>query len=243
MKSRFTFHRTASVAFLLLGAWLAANRAAIAQAPSAPTDAKPEELAIANAPIPMSVLVQSPADTDTELQIICLFRSDPANTLHASLAELNAKLNGLLDQIRKPTLFRGELGETLLLAPPASTLRAKSLLLIGLGDSETFRPERMELVGSIVYREADRLGVAHPYFAPTILDGGVTKFTTGEVSEQVAAGFLRAAAAHKLINAAGASPPLSVQAFTYLAGPTHAPDTQRGIEKVIAAAIRQPSGI
>jgi len=33
--------------------------------------------------------------------------------------------------------------------------------------------------------ESSRLGVAHPYFAPTILDGGVTKFTTGEIAKQV----------------------------------------------------------
>jgi hypothetical protein len=46
----------------------------------------------------------------------------------------------------------------------------------------------MELVGAILYAESARLGVAHPYFAPTILDGGVSKYTTGEVAEQVIAG-------------------------------------------------------
>ena len=45
----------------------------------------------------------------------------------------------------------------------------------------------MQMVGEILYDEASRLGVAHPYFAPTILDGGVSKFTTGEVAEQVIA--------------------------------------------------------
>lgn len=72
-----------------------------------------------SAPISAQVLVQSPAETDTELQIICLFESSPENTLHGSLAVINQKLQGLLDQIRNPTLFRGDLGETLLLVPPA----------------------------------------------------------------------------------------------------------------------------
>ena len=60
--------------------------------------------------ITTQVLLQSPAGTDTELQIICLFESTPENTLHGSLAEVNEKLQGVLDQIRNPALFRGELG-------------------------------------------------------------------------------------------------------------------------------------
>jgi hypothetical protein len=66
-------------------------------------------------------------------------------------------------------------------------------LLIGLGDPATFTPPRMELVGSIVYRESNRLRIAHPYLAPTVIDGGVTKFGTGQVAESFIAGFLRGA--------------------------------------------------
>jgi hypothetical protein len=70
-----------------------------------------------------------------------------------------------------------------LLAPRANSFGTKKLLIISLGDSETFAPERMQLVGEIVYSEASRLGVAHPFFAPTILGGGVGKFTTEQISE------------------------------------------------------------
>ena len=78
--------------------------------------------------------------------MICLFRSSPVNTLRGSLSEMNEKLQGLLDRVRKPELFGGELGETLLIAPPKNSLGAKRLLVIGLGDSQTFSPERMQLV-------------------------------------------------------------------------------------------------
>jgi len=166
---------------------------------------QPVAIDIANAPIPMQILVQSPAETDTDLQVICLFSSSPANSLHGSLVETNNKLRGFLDRVRSSNLFRGELGETLLLAPPRDSLGARKLLIIGLGDSETFSPQRMQLVGEIVYTEASRLGVAHPFFAPTILDGGVTKFTTGQISEQVISGFLRAAETDKVIKDANAS--------------------------------------
>jgi hypothetical protein len=206
---------------------------AIAQMATAPL-AKGAEIQVANAPIPMRVLVQSPAETDTELQVICLFRSDPSNALHGALIETNEKLKRLLDRIRKPNLFRGELGETMLLRPPAGSLAAKRLLIVGLGDPESFVPERMDLVGETAFREANRLKVAHPFFAPTILDGGVTKFTTGQVAEQVILGLLRAMRTHKVAIEAGAAFEQSVQDWTYLAGPTHAEDTKQGMEKAIA---------
>jgi hypothetical protein len=215
--------------FLIAPAILAT---AHAQTPPAFTD-------IANAPIPIQILVQSPAETQTDLQVICLFRSSPVNSLHGSLTEMNEKLKGLLDRVRKPELFRGELGETLLLAPPAGSLGAKKLLIIGLGDSRTFSPQRMQLVGEILYDQASRLGVAHPFFAPTILDGGVSKFTTGEVAEQVIAGFLRAAATDKLLRDANAATGQPVTALTYLAGAKNTGNTREGIETAVATAARK----
>jgi len=221
--------KTVAAQALLMGLTIWAGPRICAQAP-------PTVIAIANAPIPMRILVQSPAETKTDLQVICLFRSSPVNTLHGSLAETNEKLKGLLDRIRKPELFRGDPGETLLIAPPKGSIAAKKLLVIGLGDSGTFSPQRMELVGQILYREAGDLGVAHPFFAPTILDGGVTKFKTGDVAEWVISGFLRAAATDKALAEAHASASHPVTALTYLAGSANAVNTRTGIEKAIFAA-------
>jgi hypothetical protein len=198
--------------------------------------AQPAVVDIPNAPVPMQVLTQSPAETTTDLQVICLFRSSPMNTLHGSLIETNEKLKGLLDRVRKPDLFRGELGETLLITPPKGSFGAKRLLIIGLGDSQTFSPERMQLVGEILYAEASRMGVAHPFFAPTILDGGITGFTTAPIAEQVTLGFLRAAATDKVLREANASPEPTITTLTYLAGPKNVSNTREGIEKAIAEA-------
>jgi hypothetical protein len=195
---------------------------------------KPPEFPIVKTPIPTRVMVQSPAETNTALQIICLFESAPQNALHGSLVETNEKLKGLLEAIRRPTLFRGELGETILISPRAGSLGARRLLIIGLGDSETFTPQRMELVGTIAYRESERLRVANPFFAPTVLDGGVTKYTTGQVAEEFYAGFLRAARAESTLREAGASPRQVVHSFTYLAGGSHATDTRQGLERALA---------
>jgi hypothetical protein len=192
--------------------------------------------AIAAPVLPVSVLTQSPADTKTDLQIICLFNSLPADTLHGSLVEIDEKLHGLLDQIRKPGLFNGDLGETILLTPPAGTLSAKKLLIIGLGDSSGFTPQRMYLVGKIALREANRLGIAHPIFAPTVLDGGVTGFATGDVAREVVRGFRDALASESALRSGNAAEPLAVVDFTFLAGAKHAADTQSGIDDALRTA-------
>jgi hypothetical protein len=193
---------------------------------AAVAQAKPPEIQVPGALIPTRVLAQGPAETLTELQSICLFASAPENALHGSLLEMNEKLQGLLEQIRKPTLFRGEFGETIVVAAPPGSLGAKRLLIIGLGDSRAFTPQNMDLVGAIVYRESTRLGITRPYFAPTVLDGGVTKFTTGEIAENFVGGFLRAARTEKILKSADASGNPVVQDLTFLAGPSHAADTQ-----------------
>ena len=51
--------------------------------------AQPASIDIKGAPIPIQILAQSPAETTTDLQAICLFRSSPVNTLHGSLTETN----------------------------------------------------------------------------------------------------------------------------------------------------------
>jgi hypothetical protein len=202
----------------------------------AAAQSKPAEMQVTGSPIPIRVLVQSPVETASDLQVICLFASAPQSTLQGALAETNEKLKGLLEQIRKPAAFRGDLGETLSLVPPPGSLSAKRLMIIGLGDSETFTPQRMELVGTIVYRESNRLGVAHPFFAPTVLDGGVKKYGTGEVAEAFVSGFLRADRTHRALETLGAANTGSLEDLTYLAGPAHAADTKQGIEKAVATA-------
>jgi hypothetical protein len=188
--------------------------------------------------LPVTVLVKSPADTQTDLQIFCLFRSSPENALRGSLSEIDAKPHGLLGEIRSPELFGGELGETILLTPPAGTIAAKRVLIIGLGDASGFTAERMYLVGKIALREADRLGAAHPFFAPTVLDGGVSGFSTGAVAEQVVRGFRDALASERLLHEKNAGPAPAVVDFTFLAGAAHAGDTQAGIDRALGKAAK-----
>jgi Cytosol aminopeptidase family, N-terminal domain len=200
------------------------------------TPAKPAEFAVPGATIPTRVLVQGPTDTNTDLQIFCLFHSDPSNTLHGSLIEADKKTHGLLTEIRKPGLFAGDLGETIVFAPAPGTLAAKKVLIIGLGDSQTFTLDRMDLVGAIAYREAVRLGVANPFFAPTLLDGGLTGIATGDTAQHVVDGFLRAAATERILRQHNMSGGVAIQSITFLAGPKFAGNTRDGLARAYAKA-------
>jgi hypothetical protein len=198
--------------------------------------AKPAEFVVPGATIPTRVLVQGPTDTIADLQIFCLFHSDASNTLHGSLIEADEKTHGLLTEIRKPELFSGDLGETIVFVPAPGTLAAKKVLIIGLGDSQTFTLDRMNLVGAIAYREAIRLGVANPFFAPTLLDGGLTGITTGDTAQHVVDGFLRAAATERILRQHNMSGGVAIESITFLAGPKFAESTRDGIARAYAKA-------
>jgi hypothetical protein len=214
------FIRRWSATILLFSALCAGE-----QAPSSATP-QPKVLPVSTSGFPVEVLVQSPADTDADLQIICLFHSGPANALHGSLAGIDQKLGGLLTRLRKDSLFAGNLGETLLITPKRGTIPARRLLLIGLGDLRSFSTDREQLVGFIAFEEAARLRVDHPFFAPTVLDGGKTGIDTGDVARQFLRGFLRAKASEDLLRSAGTSSGSGPGRLSFLAGAEYAARTR-----------------
>jgi hypothetical protein len=192
-------------------------------------------LAISNSRLPVDVLVQGPTEAPGDLQVICLFASVPDNQLLASLATMDQQLGGLLTTVRMPALFRGDLGETMLLTPKPGVIAAKRLLIVGLGDRATFTADREELVGEIVYAESERLGVAAPTFAPTVIDGGFTGTDTGTIGAEFITGFLRGRAIAAALHTGNTGPAPIVTRLTFLAGAAHAVDTQKGMATVLNA--------
>jgi len=190
-------------------------------------------LSVPNAALPVDVLVEAPSGAPGELQVICLFASTPENKLQASLAVMDARLNGTLTKLRSQNLFRGTLGETMLITPKPGTIAAKRLLLIGLGDRDAFTPTQEEFIGEVVYAESERLHASTPTFAPTILDGGKTGIDTGVVGAEFLKGFLRARAVQQVLHDTGMADAPQVTKLTFLAGTAHALDTQRGLAGVV----------
>jgi hypothetical protein len=149
--------------------------------------------------IAVEVKVQGPSAQETPLQIACVFEyteGDITNppALPAALngmLHLDESLHGIITDLRKSGKFAGHAFETLLITPPPGTIKAKQLLLIGLGNRNNFNATVMYTVGSIGMREALRLGVTAYSHASDIKDAGIDS-PTAEVAENVVKGALDA---------------------------------------------------
>lgn len=193
--------------------------------------------------VDIELIVQSPAAQKTPLQIVCAFeytKGDITTSPPALPKELNGMLHvdealhGLITELRQSKKFGGNLLETLLIVPPANTIPAEKLLIIGLGNRKDFKPELMRLVGITGMREALKLGVSSYSHASDLKDAGLDS-PTGEVGGYVVSGAAFAYQTQMYLYKRGASSPLTVNKVTLLAGPAFFEDTMTGIKKVISS--------
>src|SRR4051812_21912630 len=164
-------------------------------APGARADDPVKEVAV-KAPndVTLKVRMEGPYTADVPLQVVCYFKYTPegAKRMSGAPVELDKHLGGVIAALRERGEFKGDDLETLLLTPPDGSIKAKALLLIGLGDEATLSLDKMERVGRVALREAARLGVRKVASAPLIRDQGNSKFATGDVAEAVLRGVLLA---------------------------------------------------
>jgi len=143
--------------------------------------------------------VQSPSAQATPLQIICVFEytegdmtSPQALPAAANgLLHVDQALSGLITDLRKSGKFAGHALETIIITPPKGTIPAQKLLLIGLGNRNSFDPEIMTSVGRVGMREALRLGVSSYSHGSDLKDAGIDS-PTGIVAVNVVKGALDA---------------------------------------------------
>lgn len=194
----------------------------------------------------VKVRMQGPYDMDTPLQIVCYLKHKAAGdkTLGAAV-ELDKKLGGVITSLRNRGEFLGDELETLLLTPPKNGIKPKQLLLIGLGEENSLSLERMERVGRIALREAAKLGVKRPAFAPLIRDQGNSSLGTGDVEKAIITGVLLAYDTEKRLQKEGLATTFTLEEWVVEAGPDYFEDTLIGVQKAIneakAAAAKRPS--
>ena len=187
-------------------------------------------------------MVQGPSTEITDLQIACvfeytegdIFNSPPALPAAVNgMVHLDKSLNGLITALRKSGKFAGHLFETLLIRPPSGTIGAKKLLLVGLGDRNTFRPGLMQDVASVGMEEALRLGVAKYAFATDLKDAGIDS-PTAEVAGYGVTGAINAYRTQVYLKNRKMANFKPIQKITLLAGPAFFTTAGEGITKAIA---------
>ncbi|WP_223605667.1 M17 family peptidase N-terminal domain-containing protein [Chryseobacterium sp. OSA05B] len=196
--------------------------------------------------ISMIGLVQGPSSAETQLQVACVFEYTE-NDIHSAQA-LPANLNGLvhLDEalkgeftkIRQSGQFKGHALETLLITPPAVSMSAKKLLLIGLGDRNNFTPELMTSVGEVAAREAMRLGVTNFALASDLKDAGIDS-PTALIAGNVVKGIVLANRSETYLKEHQLSHTKKLKKVYLLAGPSFFEVAGDGIQAAIAEVNRK----
>src|SRR5262245_11889055 len=197
--------------------------------------------------VTVRVRMEGPYTADVPLQVVCYFKYTPQGVKRMSGApvELDKKLGGVIASLRAREEFVGDEGETLLLIPPKDSIKARALLLVGLGKEDALSLDVMERVGRVSLREAARLGVGRVAFAPLIRDQGNSKLDAGDVAGAVLRGVLLAFDTEKRLQRQGLSKSFTLEAWSLEAGPAFFADTVVGVEKAIreakTAAAKRPS--
>jgi hypothetical protein len=188
--------------------------------------------------VAVKVRMEGPYTADVPLQVVCYFKYTPegAKRMGGAPVELDKRLGGVIASLRERGEFGGDQLETILITPPKDAIKAKALLLVGLGDEDSLSLKLMEGVGRVALREAARLGVSRVAFAPLIRDQGNTKFGTGDVETAVVRGMLLAYDTEKRLQKEGLGKPYTLEEWWVEAGPAYFDETVAGVTKASAEA-------
>lgn len=184
--------------------------------------------------------VQSPSGQQTPLQIVCLFEYTEGDIFNPpalpkqlnGMVHVDEALHGLITELRKSGKFSGYRYETLLIDPPANTIPAKRLLLVGLGDRNDFETAIMEAVGRIGMREALRMGVTSYSHASDLKDAGIDS-PTAAVAGLIVKGAMEAYRTQTYLKNNMAARFLPIIKFTLLTGPAFFDESQKGVLPII----------
>jgi hypothetical protein len=179
--------------------------------------------------ITIATAVQAPSTQQTPLQVICVFEYTEGDIFNSppalprslnGLVHIDDALKGMLTELRKSGKFEGHALETILITPPAGSMPAEKLLIIGLGDRKTFNPELMTSVGRVEMREALRLGVSSYSHASDLKDSGIDS-PTGAVAVNVIKGAVNAYETEQFLKDHSLSSSQPITKITLLAGPAY----------------------
>jgi hypothetical protein len=183
----------------------------------------------------VKVRMEGPYTADVPLQVVCYFKYTPerAKRMSGAPVELDKRLGGVIASLRERGEFVGDDLETLLIVPPKDSIKAKALLLVGLGDEDALSLQVMERVGKVSLREAARLGVKQVAFAPLIRDQGNSKFGTGDVAKAVVRGMLLAYDTEKRLQKEGLTKEFTLEDWNVEAGEKYFDETAIAVQETI----------
>ena len=168
----------------------------------------------------ITVRMVAPYAAKTDLQIVCVFKHNPAGDKYIeAFQDFDDKLRGLLSSLRNRGEFIGELGETILFYTWPGSITPKRVLVIGLGPEKDLSLDTLRLVGRVALREAVRLRAEDVAFAPVIRDQGNSALDVGEVDRAFVEQVVLAYDTEKRLQEEGVTDRFSIREWVIEAGP------------------------
>jgi hypothetical protein len=198
------------------------------------TPSTPERLPIGSAEgVAFDVVAWGPAHAEVDFSVACMFEHEVDGAdIAGGLLQLNEALGNELTRLRSDGLFRAQSMETLLITKPPASIKARAVLVIGLGDPSTLDGDRLRQATQLAMREAIRYGARSMAFAPSVLDGGHTNNAALRMQEVMLAGMLNGLRTELALAAAGLTQRPALQQCTFDVG---APRLEGAAESFAAA--------
>lgn len=156
---------------------------------------------------------------DVELSCACMFtREREAAGPVGGLAHLDGILSGALTGLRREGHFRGEPLETLLVSTPPDGIAAEAVLLIGLGDPESWSVAATAAAVGAAVSAAVLRSAKSAAFAPSILDGGMTTAAAHDLPLQMIRALVRAVELQHRLAQLGLAPSPSLSRWVFDVG-------------------------
>jgi hypothetical protein len=188
--------------------------------------------------VAIKVRMEGPYTAEAPLQVVCYFKYTEvgAKRMTGAPVELDKHLGGVIGALRTRGEFPGDELETLVIIPKAGAIKAKALLLIGLGVESKLSLETMEHVGRVALREAKELGATKVAFAPLLRDQGNSALGVGAVETAAVRGMLLAYDTDRRLQAEGLSEKYDLAEWWVEAGPAYFVETVAGVREAVAQA-------
>lgn len=150
------------------------------------------------------VVAWGPAQAAVDFSVACMFEHEAGGAaLAGGLLALDQALGGRLARLRSAGAFRAQPMETLLVTQPPAGVRARAVLVVGLGDPAALDGDVLRRATRVALREAVRYGAVSMAFAPSVLDAGHVDNAGLNMQEVMLDGMLGALRAEVMLAATG----------------------------------------
>jgi hypothetical protein len=178
-----------------------------------------------------------PGGQPSSVQVVCYLKhKSTGDTTLAAVADLDRELGGIVALLRDSDRFEGYPLETLYFEAPQNSIKAKGMLMVGVGDEQGLSLETMRNVGTVALRNAMRINASSVSFAAALQDQNVKKLDVGDVAEAVVTGAILAYDSEKGLQARGLLPQHNIHEWFYEAGPAFFERTVEGVGTAVKKA-------